>query len=116
VKLPQQQKIFLIRQAEALCHEHGTSLLFLTIFGSSLYGTETPGKSDLDLRGIFLPSIGALALNKAPKSLQRSTNRTGQRNSAEDVDIDLWSVQHWLLKLLPAGDTGDLDLMFSPSH
>jgi predicted nucleotidyltransferase len=35
---------------------------------------------------------------------------------AGDVDIDLWSVQHWLFKLLPAGDTGSLDVLFSPSH
>ncbi|GHV55546.1 hypothetical protein FACS1894206_09970 [Deltaproteobacteria bacterium] len=116
MKLSHQRKISLIRQADTLCHENGASLLFLTLFGSSLYGTETPEKSDLDVRGIFLPSRDALALHKAPKSLQQSTNSTGQRNSAEDVDIDLWSVQHWLLKLLPVGDTGALDMLFSPSH
>jgi hypothetical protein len=116
MELPQRRKISLVSQAENLCRENGASLLFLTLFGSSLYGTETPGKSDLDVRGIFLPSRDTLALNKAPKSLQQATNSTGQRNSAEDVDIDLWSVQHWLLKLLPAGDTGALDMLFSPSH
>ncbi|MDR1921838.1 MAG: nucleotidyltransferase domain-containing protein [Candidatus Adiutrix sp.] len=116
MELSRQRKISLIRQAEALCREHGASLLFLTLFGSSLYGTETPGKSDLDVRGIFLPSREALALNKAPRSLQQATNGTGRINSAEDVDIDLWSAQHWLLKLLPAGDTGALDMLFSPSR
>jgi len=35
---------------------------------------------------------------------------------AGDTDIDLWSVQHWLLKLLPAGETGALDVLFAPSH
>ncbi|MDR3363218.1 MAG: nucleotidyltransferase domain-containing protein [Desulfovibrio sp.] len=116
MELPQQRKISLIRQAESLCRENGASPLFLTLFGSSLYGTEMPGKSDLDVRGIFLPSRDALALNKAPRSLRQATNSTGQKNSAEDVDIDLWSVQHWLLKLLPAGDTGALDMLFSPSN
>jgi hypothetical protein len=105
-----------IQKAEALCHEQGATLLFLTLFGSNLYGTQTPGKSDLDVRGIFLPSLESLALNKASRSLHYSTNDDGQKNSAEDVDIDLWSVQHWLLKLLPAGDTGALDVLFSPSH
>jgi hypothetical protein len=106
----------LLGQTRALCHEHGASLLFLTLFGSTLYGTETPGKSDLDARGIFLPSEESLALNKAPKNLHFSTGNNERRNLAGDVDIDLWSVQHWLLKLLPSGDTGALDVLFAPSH
>ncbi|MDR1489191.1 MAG: nucleotidyltransferase domain-containing protein [Desulfovibrio sp.] len=107
---------FLIEQAQTLCREHGASLLFLTLFGSTLYGTETPGKSDVDVRGIFLPSPESLALNKAPKSLHFSTGNNERRNLAGDVDIDLWSAQHWLLKLLPSGDTGALDVLFAPSH
>ncbi len=106
----------LAEQAELLCREHGASLLFLTLFGSTLYGTESPGKSDVDARGIFLPSLESLALNAAPKSLHFSTGDNARRNVAGDVDIDLWSVQHWLLKLLPAGDTGALDVLFAPSH
>lgn len=106
----------LLEQAQGLCHEHGASLLFLTLFGSTLYGTETPGKSDIDVRGIFLPSRESLSLNKAPKSLHFSTGNNERRNLAGDVDIDLWSVQYWLLKLLPSGDTGALDVLFAPSH
>lgn len=105
-----------LRQTKELCRNNGASLLFLTLFGSMLYGTETPGKSDLDFRGLFLPSKESLALNTAPKSLHYSTGSLEQRNTAADVDIDLWSIQHWLLKLLPAGDTGALDVLFSPSH
>ncbi|MDR1658765.1 MAG: nucleotidyltransferase domain-containing protein, partial [Desulfovibrio sp.] len=106
----------LLEQARTLCREHDASLLFLTLFGSTLYGTETPGKSDLDARGVFLPSKESLALNKVPKSLHFSTGNNERRNFAGDVDIDLWSVQHWLLKLLPFGDTGALDVLFAPSH
>ena len=104
------------RQAQALCRANGVTLLFLTLFGSTLYGTETPGRSDVDIRGIFLPSPESLALQAAPKSLRYSTGDGASRNNASDMDIDLWSIQHWLLKLLPAGDTGALDLLFSPSH
>lgn len=111
-----EQKIQLTRQAEELCRENGASLLFLTLFGSTLYGTETPEKSDVDIRGIFLPSQESLALNTAPKSLHYSTGSEERRNTFADVDIDLWSIQHWLLKLLLAGDTGALDVLFSPSH
>ena len=106
----------LVRQAQTLCHEQGASLLFLTLFGSTLYGTELPGKSDVDVRGIFLPSLESLMMNKHSKSLHFSSGCDERRNMAGDVDIDLWSAQHWLLKLLPGGDTGALDLLFSPSH
>jgi hypothetical protein len=106
----------LVAQAQTLCRERGAALLFLTLFGSALYGTESPGTSDVDVRGIFLPSTESLFLNKAPKSLHFSTGDNARRNMARDVDIDLWSVHHWLLKLLPAGDTGALDVLFSPSH
>jgi predicted nucleotidyltransferase len=113
---PHSGRSFLLDQARALCRGQGASLLFLTFFGSTLYGTETPGRSDVDARGIFLPSAESLALNKAPKSLHFSTGSAERRNLAGDVDIDLWSVQHWLLKLLPSGDIGALDVLFSPSH
>ena len=113
---PRVEYTTLVKQAQTLCREQGVSLLFLTLFGSTLYGTESPDRSDVDARGIFLPSMEFLALNKAPKSLHFSTGDNERRNMAGDVDIDLWSVQHWLLKLLPAGDTGALDLLFSPSH
>lgn len=107
----------LVEQAHSLCRESGASLLYLTLFGSSLYGMEMPGKSDLDLRGIFLPSLEFLALDKAPRSLHFSTaGGNERRRMAGDVDIDLWSAQHWLLKLLPDGDIGALDLLFSPAH
>ena len=106
----------LLDKARALCDEHGATLLFLTLFGSTLYGTATPGTSDMDVRGIFLPSPESLAVNKAPKSLHFSTGNHDRRNAAEDVDIDLWSVQHWLLHLLPSGDTGALDVLFAPSN
>ena len=71
----------LLEQARALCHELGTSLFFLTMFGSTLYGREKPGKSNLDVRGIFLPSKGSLALNKAPKSLHFSTGNNEKRKT-----------------------------------
>ncbi len=107
----------LVEQAQMLCREQDASLLYLTLFGSTLYGTEMPDKSDLDLRGVFLPSPEASALNKAARSLHFSTaGGNERRNTAGDVDIDLWSAQHWLLKLLPNGDISALDLLFSPSH
>lgn len=111
-----QQTLQLVEQAKALCRNKNATLLYLTIFGSQLYGTDMQGQSDTDVRGIFLPSLEYAAPDELPHSLHWSSGDNGSRNSAGDVDIDLWSAQHWLLKLLPAGDTGATDLLFSPSN
>ena len=110
------QRTAFLAAAHTLCADNDATLLFLTVFGSHLYGTDAPGTSDMDLRGIFLPSLRSLALHASRRSLHRSTGDSTRRNAPQDVDMDLWSLQHWLLRLLPDGDTGALDLLFAPSH
>lgn len=98
-----------------LCAVNDAKLVYLTVFGSELYGTST-GKSDLDVRGIFVPSLRSIILGTAKKSLHFSTGKDADKNSPADMDIDLWSVENWVMHLLPNGDTGALDLLFSPSN
>ena len=114
--MEQQQLQYAIHKAQELCQQNGVELLYMTLFGSSLYGTATPGKSDLDIKGIFLPTMKSLIFGEAPKSLHWSSGDDAHRNTADDMDIDLWSLQYWLLKLLPIGDTGACDVLFSPSN
>lgn len=85
-------------------------------FGSRLYGTAIQGKSDLDIKGIFLPDQSDVLLGKAPRHLRFSTGPEHDRNKPGDVDIDLWGLDKWLLTLLPQGDIGAIDLLFSPSN
>ncbi|MBQ7585931.1 MAG: nucleotidyltransferase domain-containing protein [Desulfovibrionaceae bacterium] len=106
----------ILEQVHSWCKAKKADLLFLTIFGSNLYGTEIPGHSDLDIKGIFLPSLEALALQEYMANLNFSTSNDYCKNADRDVDVDLWSLQYWLKKLLPAGDTGALDLLFAPTH
>ncbi len=101
------------RRAKALAAQHGR-LLFLTVFGSALYGTALPGRSDLDLRGVYLVRDPAGA-ERAP-GLHWSSGSEEARNTEGDCDIDLMSFERWILAELPAGDTGALDLLFAPSH
>lgn len=105
----------ILQIARNLCAGEGSRLLYLSLFGAELYGTAT-GSSDTDVRGIFLPSPESLILKKDRKSLHFSTGDTVHRNCRDDIDIDLWSLGNWVLHLLPAGDTGALDLLFSVSH
>lgn len=104
-----------IKIAQNLCGRHGATLLYLTLFGSTLYGTGTP-ESDVDARGIFIQSEAALRTGRQRHSLKYSSGQSQMRNSSDDMDIDLWSLEYWVLDLLKKGDTGALDLLFSPSN
>lgn len=99
-----------------MCAEIRATPLLLVIFGSELYGTSLPDKSDTDIRGIFLPSAESLLLQRAASHLQFSTGDPQSRNTQADFDISLWSLQKWLLELLPRGDISAIDLLFSTTH
>ncbi len=114
--LKMKSKHDVLAKAQAICRDNSSRLLYLAYYGSTLYGTAIPGRSDLDCKGLYLPSPQSLALGKAPDSLRFSTGDSCSHNTADDVDVDLWSLQYWLLKLLAGGDTGAMDLLFSPSH
>lgn len=86
-------------------------LVYLAKSGSHLFGSNTP-KSDLDVKGLFLPSIQSLYLQNAPQQFSRNTNNSNAKNSSEDVDVTVWSVQFWL-KLLMKGDINAVSLLFS---
>jgi len=77
-------------------------LVFATVYGSHLYGTSSQG-SDLDVRGVFLPSKKDLLLAKAP---QHYNFIDPQRDTS-------YLSLHYFLKLLTQGETNCLDMFFS---
>ncbi len=91
-------------------------LLYLAKSGSNLFGTATP-TSDLDVKGVFLPSRASLYLQTAPQQFTRNTNNSssGLKNSSDDVDVTVWSVQFWL-KLVLRGDINAVSLLFSHTN
>jgi hypothetical protein len=92
------------------------TMLLVAKSGSQLFGTATPS-SDLDVKGVFLPSKESLYLQRAPQQFTQNTNPSdsGTKNQADDIDITIWSVQFWL-KLLLRGDINAVSLLFAPSH
>lgn len=83
-------------------------------FGSTVYGTSLP-TSDKDFKGIFLPTAKDILLQKAPKSFSENTKaNSNQRNTADDVDVEMFSL-HQFIKLLLEGQTGAVDMLFTPS-
>ena len=94
---------------ELMGFENQDKILYLSFFGSKLYGTDTEN-SDTDLKGIFLPSKDSCFMLNAIKQYT-SESKEGQNNK-DDIDITLYSLQYFL-ELLSTGDTGAIDLFFS---
>lgn len=83
-------------------------------FGSHLYGTNTPA-SDLDLKSVYVPDGREILLGTARDSIRRGSRdkADGERNTAADVDDELYSLKRYL-GLLCEGQTVALDMLFAP--
>ena len=87
-------------------------ILYKAIVGSKLYGTDSIN-SDTDIKGIFLPDINDLILNKAPKHFVSSSKICkNDKNNKNDIDETYYSIQYFL-ELLAIGETNVMDLFFS---
>jgi hypothetical protein len=104
-----------LKLAQEICRNHNAELLYLSVFGSNLYGTNGPD-SDTDLKGIFLPSYESVLNCEAPKTLHYSDAPDTVKNQAGDIDLELYSLQYWLNHLVRLGETIGLDLLFSYGH
>lgn len=84
-------------------------------FGSHLYGTSTPA-SDLDFKGIYLPSSREICIGNYNKTVNTSRPKAhGERNTKDDVDAELFSLDRFL-ELLCDGQTVALDMLFAPQN
>lgn len=88
-------------------------IIFKTLFGSRLYGTFNEN-SDIDYKGVFLPTKEDLLLGKAPKCYQVSSGGS-QKNTKDDVDECYYSL-HYFLELLASGETNALDMFFANTN
>lgn len=82
-------------------------------YGSHLYGTTTQA-SDLDIKGIFIPNARDILLQRIPPVVsEKRTKAHGEKNTADDIDYELYSPQKYL-SLLAQGQTVALDMLFAP--
>lgn len=85
-----------------------------TIFGSHLYGLNTP-ESDMDYKGIFIPDPKSILLQKAISSETSSTGNMHSKNSKDDIDLEMFSL-HKFISLAMKGETVALDMLHAPSN
>lgn len=82
-------------------------------FGSHLYGTST-SQSDLDIKGVYLPSARDILLQQVqPMVSEGRPKEHGEKNTADDIDREAYSLQRYL-ELLAQGQTVALDMLFAP--
>lgn len=80
--------------------------------GSHLYGTNTEN-SDLDYKGVFIPSARDILLQSVPSVIDKGTGAQDSKNTKDDVDDQSYNVQKFL-KLIVNGDTVGTELLFAP--
>lgn len=90
------------------------SIIHLFEGGSALHGARLPGKSDLDIYGIFIePSIKALGLDPF-EHFVTTTSDESRRNTIDDIDCTLYSLRRWA-QLAAKGNPTALNFLFAPN-
>lgn len=86
--------------------------LFTGLYGSSLYGTNTP-TSDRDVKHIVLPDLDSLLLGKKLEAkVKKTNNQKNTRNSADDVDEEFIPLQIFARHFVE-GQTYAIELAFA---
>lgn len=85
--------------------------IFMGVHGSTLYGTNTP-ESDMDYKGIFIPSPKSIIFGRPDKSYSYTTGGLHSKNTNEDVDIDMYSLKDFI-NMCIEGETIAIDMIHS---
>ena len=83
-------------------------------FGALLYGTAT-SDSDVDYKGIFMPTKDEVLLCRIPKSHSHSTGKEESKNTKDDIDFEIYSF-HYFIKLACDGQTVVMDMLHAPEE
>ncbi len=96
-------------------HPHYNSPMDLIVkmkFGAHLYGMAT-AQSDVDYKGVFLPSRREILLGRIPKCRSFTTGDDRSKNAAGDVDEDIYVLHHFI-RLACDGQIVAMDMLHAP--
>ena len=89
------------------------NLIVKMIHGSHLYGTDDEN-SDIDYKGVYLPSKEDILLGRIKKNITFTTKQEIQnKNTPQDIDEEYFSI-HEFIKLAVEGQTIALDMLHAP--
>ena len=92
-------------------NETGSTMVYITMSGSKLYGTDTP-TSDTDYKGIYIPSTKSVLLKNDKPSFVHDSNTSKEKNSKDDIDFTAYSIYHFFNSLAKS-ETGAIDMLYS---
>lgn len=93
--------------------QKGSIMIVKMIFGSHLYGTNTPA-SDKDYKGVDMPTFEQIVLGKVPKcTYYNSTGVKDRKNTNADTDTEIYSLHEFIRQALQ-GQTGVFDMLHCP--
>lgn len=81
-------------------------------FGAHLYGTATD-RSDVDYKGVYLPSRQEILLGRIPKCRNFTTGDRLSKNTLCDIDEEIYSL-HYFIQLAIQGQTVAIDMLHAP--
>lgn len=90
----------------------GRKLICLIIHGSKLYGTDHKN-SDTDIKGVFIPNQKDYLMCNVKDVIKFSTGNDGSKNSKDDFDVELWSINKFFQEA-KQGDTGAISMLNAP--
>lgn len=85
------------------------NIILKVVHGSHLYGTVTDN-SDKDYKGIYIPTHKDYLLQTVEKCISDNTNITNEKNSKDDVDSQIFSLNNFIT-LCKKGDTYAIDML-----
>ncbi|APU01747.1 thioredoxin [Aeromonas phage 65.2] len=88
-----------------------SKLIFDCVFGSKLYGTDTP-QSDTDYKGVFLPTSRQIIMG-TKEVFHKDTGTKGMANTVDDVDREYFSLKKFI-QMASKGETAAIDMLHAP--
>jgi predicted nucleotidyltransferase len=79
------------------------------MYGSHLYGLNTEN-SDVDYKGIYMPTLDELLLGNYKETYKSSTGNPNGRNTSDDIDYEVMALSRFI-KLAIGGETTTIDML-----
>lgn len=84
------------------------------MFGSHLYKLNTES-SDVDIKGVYLPSVRDIILNTSENVIDLSTNKSNIKNTSKDTDEEYYRLDYFIRKAC-VGETFAIDMLHMDSE